>query len=80
MWKRILEYGQMIFWLTQDVTKLKRDVAEMRTELDEVILSLRDLTTEARYRNDLWEREKEILLLKLQHQLDQFERRLPPAT
>ena len=80
MWKKIAEYGQLIFGLIQDVAKLKRDVATMRIELDELSLTVRDLVTEMRHRNDLWERDQKILVLELQHRLDQFERRLPPAS
>jgi len=77
MWKKLIEYGQQLFFLTQDVVKVKREVADMRQELSELTLVVRDLAAQMKHERDLSQRDQRILVLELQHQLDQMEKRLP---
>jgi len=79
MWKQILDYGRQLFNITQDIVAIKAEQAEMRRELKRISDSLDRLIMNQEKDQRIWDQEKEILLFKLQHQPDQFERRLPPA-
>ena len=80
MWKQIAQIGRQLFTIIQDIAAIKAEQAEMRRELKRISDALDRLLITQEKDQQISERDQKILVLELQHRLDQFERRLPRAS
>jgi hypothetical protein len=72
MWKKLLDYFSRLLTLAEATRENKMEIAEMRSELRDLALSVQLLAHDQRH-------EMEKLALRLENELLKFERRLPPS-
>ena len=72
MWKKLLEYFTSLLTLAEATRENKVEIAEMRSELRDLALTVQLLAHDQRH-------EMEKLALRLENELLKFERRLPPS-
>lgn len=79
MWKSLLYWARQQFVMGQKLDKVEADVEELRQELRDVMVVLRELAYEVRYDRETQNHEREKTMLRLENELLKFERRLPQA-
>jgi len=72
MWKKLLDYFANLLTLAEATRENKAEIAQMRSELRDLALSVQLLANNQRH-------EMENLALRLENELLKFERRLPPS-
>lgn len=77
-WQQLYQYGRQIFALAQKVERHDGEMKQMRQDLDRLTKTVEQIIYEIRRDRDASEKDREILLLRLENQLLRFERRLPP--
>ena len=87
MWKQITELGKQLFNYSQRLSRVESQQTQLREDVNRIerllerLLIAEENNREVRDRErQIWERDQKILMLELQRELDQFERRLPPAS
>ena len=79
MWKQFYEWVKWLFLLSKEAQQLRIDLGRLQHEVEELTLTVRDLTHELRRNKETEILEREKLMLELENALLRFERRLPPA-
>lgn len=78
--QELYKYGKQILALTQKVERHETDIEKIRVELSTLTKTVERVIYEIRHDRDAAEKDREIVLLRLENQLLRFERRLPPPT
>jgi hypothetical protein len=79
MWKQFATLALRLWSLTEDTTRNKAEIKELRQQLDALALEVRDLAYELRHVAEHEAHEWEKWVLKLENELLRFERRLPAS-
>ena len=77
MWKQLWDYGRKLMVFAQRLDKVEREQAEMRRDIKDIQTVLERILIAGEKDREIWEKDRRILYLELQHQLDQLEKRLP---
>lgn len=77
-WQQLYQYGRHLFAVAQKVERHDNEMKQMRQELDALTGTVERILYEIQRDRDATEKDREILLLRLENQLLRFERRLPP--
>ena len=77
MWKQLWDYSRKLVVFAGRLDKVEREQAEMRREIKDIQTVLERILISEDKDREIWEKDKRILFLELQHQLDQLEKRLP---
>lgn len=77
--KQLLDYVRQLFALTQTLEENKREIKELRQEVEQLTGVVRHLAYDLRFSLNDEKHEREKLVLKLENEMLKFERRLPPS-
>ena len=69
MWKAVYDWARACFGLAEDVREAQDEIKEMRRELRDVTLNLQRCMLEVARLGEREEREREVLILKLENRL-----------
>ena len=78
--KQMMEMAQTLLRLTDDVKQTKSEIKEIRKELRELTDAVKHLAYEVHRTQERESSEREKLLLKVENQLSEAGRQLPPAS
>lgn len=78
MLKQFGEWVKFVWTMAQDFHAIKAEQTEMRRDLRAVQDVLQRMLIEWEKDREIWDKDKRILMLELQAELNKLERRLPP--
>ncbi|SRR6266446_1728411 len=73
MWKQFYEWVKWLFLLSKEAQQLRIDLDRLQHEVEELTLTVRDLTHELRHNKETEILEREKLMLEMENALLRFE-------